>query len=121
MDKIEKLNIPNNLSSTDLKELLKVLKLYKELVDKLWTRGKSIFKSIITWKSNYKVEYYSFASKKDSLEEGIEVYKKVFWEDVSPKDIVLSKKDNLDWGIRVYKDDALVDISFKKASEVLYK
>jgi hypothetical protein len=29
------------------------------------------------------------------------------------------EKESLEWGIKVFKDDNLVDLSFKKASEIL--
>jgi len=113
------INIPDNISGEELKKILKTLKLYKDLTKKLWNRWKALFKSILTWESEYKVEYYTHASKDDSLEEAIKVYKKVFWDDVSPDDIRLVEKESLEWGIKVFKDDNLVDLSFKKASEIL--
>lgn len=113
------IKIPENISGEELKKILKTLKLYKELTKKLWNRWKALFKSILTWESEYKVEYYIHASKDDSLKEAIEVYKKVFWDSVSPDDIKLVEKESLEWGIKVFKDDNLVDLSFKKASEIL--
>ncbi len=112
-------DIFDNLNKEQLNELLKTLKLYKDLTKKLWNRGKQLFKSIISWESIYNVEYFNQASKDESLEEAIKVYKKVFWDDVSVENINLLEKESLQWWIKVFKDDNLVDLSFKKASEIL--
>ncbi len=113
------INIPNNISLEELKKILKTLKLYKNLTKKLWNRWKVLFKSILTWNSEYKVEYYIYSSEIESLKEAMEVYKKVFWVNVSSDLIKLVEKESLQWGIKVFKDDNLVDLSFKKASEIL--
>ena len=112
----------NNLewkSLSDLKEVLKSLRLYKDLSEKLWNRGKELFKSIESNTSIYKIEYFSWSSKEDALKEWLIAYKKIFG--VSPKieEINLIKKESLEWWIRIYKDDNLSDLSFKKASEAL--
>jgi len=112
-------DIFDNLNKEQLNELLKTLKLYRNLTKKLWNRGKRLFKSIISWKSIYSVEYFIWASKDESLEEAIKIYKKVFWDDVSIDSINLLERESLQWWIKVFKDDNLVDLSFKKATEIL--
>ncbi len=112
----------NNLkwkSLSDLKEVLKSLRLYKDLSQKLWNRGKNIFKSIVANTSIYKIEYFSKSSKQDALEEGLIAYKKIFGDTPKTEEINLVAKKSLEWWIRIYKDDNLVDLSFRKASETL--
>jgi len=112
----------NNLewkSLSDLKEILKSLRLYKDLSEKLWNRGKNIFKSISNNTSIYKIEYFSWSSKEDALAEGLVAYKKVFGDSPQTEEINLVEKESLEWWIRIYKDDNLVDLSFRKASEAL--
>lgn len=104
---------------SEVKDLLKSLKLYKDLTNKLWNRWKRLFSSLENNTSIYKVEYFEWASKDDALSEALITYDKVFWEKPSKDDIILESKKTLEWGIRVFKDDNLVDLSFKKASETL--
>jgi len=106
-------------SPEELKEILKSLRLYKDLSSKLWSRWKNIFKSILNNTSIYKIEYFEKSSKKDALAEGIVAYKKVFGETPKAEEINLVAKKSLEWWIRIYKDDSLVDLSFRKASEAL--
>lgn len=117
--KENKVNISENLSLSESKELLKSLKLYDDLWKKLWIRWKNLFKSISSWKSIYKIEYFEHFSEWDALKEWLITYTKVFWETPKKEDIILEAKKSLDWGIRVYKDDKLVDLSFKKAEDAL--
>ena len=112
----------NNLqwkSLSELKEILKSLRLYKDLSEKLWNRWRNIFKSIMSNTSIYKIEYFESASKEDALEQWLTAYKKVFGESPKAEEVELIAKKSLEWWIRIYKDDNLVDFSFRKASETL--
>lgn len=117
--KENKINISDGLSLSESKELLKSLKMYDDLSKKLWTRWKNLFKSISSWKSIYKIEYFENFSKSDALEEWLIAYTKVFWETPKKEDIIFEAKKSLAWGIRIYKDDKMVDLSFKKAEDAL--
>jgi len=104
----------------DLQKLLKELKLYKDLVKKLWNRWKKIFKSLVENKSLYKVEYYPDMGEKNALEEAKKVYENIFSEkNVKDSDIEVKIKEGIDWWIRVFKNDELVDLSFKKVEKIL--
>jgi len=112
----------NNLewkSLSDLKEVLKSLRLYKNLSEKLWNRWRNIFKSIVTNTSIYKIEYFESASKEDALAQWLVAYNKVFGITPKATEVNLIAKKSLEWWIRIYKDDNLVDLSFRKASEAL--
>ena len=117
--KENKINISEDLSLSESKELLRSLKLYEDLWKKLWNRGEKLFKSISSWKSIYKIEYFENASKKDAIEEWLIAFKKVFWETPKVEEITLEARKALAWGIRIYKDDNLLDLSFKKAEDAL--
>jgi len=106
-------------SLIELKEILKSLKLYKDLSSKLWSRWKNIFKSITNKTSIYKIEYFEKSSKQDALAEGLIAYKKIFGDTPKTEEINLVAKKSLEGWIRIYKDDNLVDLSFKKASDAL--
>lgn len=114
-----KINISKDLSLSESKELLKSLKLYEDLGNKLWNRWRTLFKSISSGESIYKIEYFDSSSKTDALAEWLIAYKKVFWETPKTENIILEAKKSLAWGIRIYKDDKLVDLSFKKAEDAL--
>jgi len=114
--------IKNNfdeLNSSELKQILKNLKLYKDLSSKLWNRWKKLFFSIIEKKSLYKIEYFENMSEKEALDNAIIAYKKVFLETPNIKDINLISKKSLSWGIKIYKDDNMNDLSFKKVENIL--
>ena len=117
--KENKINIFEDLSLSESKELLRSLKLYEDLWKKLWNRWRELFKSISSWKSIYKIEYFEKASKSDAIEEWLIAFKKVFWDTPKVEDIKLQSKKSLGWGIRIYKWDNLVDLSFKKAEDAL--
>jgi len=106
-------------SLSELKKILKSLKLYRDLSSKLWSRWKNIFKSIVSWTSIYKIEYFEKSSKQDALDEWLIAYKKIFGDTPTIEEITFVSKKSLEWWIRVYKDDNLVDLSFRKASEAL--
>jgi len=106
-------------SLSELKEILKSLRLYKDLSEKLWNRGKTLFANITSNTSNYKIEYFSGSDKEDALEEWLTAYTKIFGNAPKKEEVNLVSKDSLEWWIRIYKDDNLVDLSFKKVSEAL--
>jgi hypothetical protein len=108
----------DNLNSWELQELLNKLKLYKNLTSNLWNRGKKLFNNIVNNKHSYKVEYFPVYTEEEAKKQALEIYKKVFKEDVLASDLELIKKESLKWWIKVFKDDNLVDLSFKKAWEI---
>lgn len=115
----ERSKIFEGLNLSELKDLAKSLKLYKDLSSKLWNRWKKLFWSIVWNKSLYKVEYFESLSEKEALSEALVAFKKVFGEEPKKEDITLQSKKALDWGIKIYKDDNLVDFSFKKVENIL--
>jgi len=117
--KENKIKISEDLSLTELKELLNSLKLYKDLGDKLWNRWKILFKSISNDKNIYKIEYFEGMKKETALKEWLKAYKQIFWKEPKEKNIILISKESLEGGIRIYKNDSLVDLSFKKVSDAL--
>ena len=104
---------------SELKVILKSLRLYKDLSSKLWSRWKNIYKSTTNNTSIYKIEYFEKSSKQDALAEWLVAYEKIFGETPKSEEINLVAKKSLEWWIRIYKDDSLVDLSFRKASEAL--
>ena len=109
------------LEKAELEELLKHLKVYKDLVKKVWNRWKIIFDNKFNWINQYSVEYYGDLDESYVLTEAKEIYKKMFDIDVIDKDIKLTKNENIKWGMKIYLNDNLVDLSFLKFYNLLNK
>jgi len=103
-----------DLDATQLQSLLKELKLYQNLSDQLWNRGKKLFHRNKENKHSFEVEYFSALSEDTAWEESKVVYKKIFNEEVERQDIKFIKSDSLWGGIKVYMNDSMVDLSFSK-------
>ncbi len=110
-----------NLNKSELEELLKNLKTYKDLVKKVWKRWKSIYENAFNWVNTFLVEYYWDLEESYVLTEAKQIYKKMFDIEVKETDIKLEKKQNLKWGMKVYFNDNLVDLSFLKFYNLLNK
>ena len=103
-----------NLSLENMKELLKSIKLYKDLTKKLWVRWRVLFKKWLTWKNELVVEYFPSISEEWAFEKAKIVYDKMFSLDVTMNEIKFISNKELCWGIKVYLDDSMVDLSFFK-------
>lgn len=110
-----------NLQKAELEELLKNLRLYKDLVKKVWNRGKKIYENVFNWKNEYSVEYYWDLDESYVLTEAKSIYKKVFNVDVSDSEIILSKNEKIKGWMKVYFNDNLIDLSFLKFYNLLNK
>ena len=108
-----------NLNKAELEKLLKDLKVYKDLIKKVWKRWKFIFDNIFNWINIYSVEYYGDIDESYILTEAKGIYKKMFDIDVNDNDIKLIKNEKIKWGMKVYLNDSLVDLSFLKFYNLL--
>ena len=115
MQNLEKLN------KNELQELLKNLSLYKDLIKKVWNRGKTIFNKIFSWSNTYTVEYYWELDKEYVIKESQYIYKKMFDQDVRAEDINLVRKNKIKGWMKIYLNDSLVDLSFLKFYNLLKK
>jgi hypothetical protein len=110
-----------NLNKAELEELLKDLKVYKDLIKKVWKRWKIIFDNIFNQINEYSVEYYWDIEESYILAEAKSIYKKMFNIEVKNEDIKLIKNEKIKWGMKVYLNDNLVDLSFLKFYNLLNK
>jgi hypothetical protein len=108
-----------NLNKDELYSLLKALKIYRNLIKKIWNRWKNIFKQIYFWKNTFFVEYYWDLDKQYVLDNSKKVYKNIFNFDVLDNDIIIKENKNLKWWMKVYLNDNLVDMSFQKFYNLL--
>lgn len=109
----------DKLKRTELEDLLKSLKFYREAKSKLWNRWKKIFNRVYNWKSSYKVEYFPKMEEKDVWAEAKKIFKKSFSETIKKEDVEFIKNEKLLWWIVVYKNDDIVDLSFSKVKKDL--
>lgn len=109
------------LQKAELEELLKDLRVYKDLIKKVWKRWKNIFDNIFNNINEYSVEYYWDIEESYILTEAKEIYKKMFNMEVNDSDIKLIKNEKIKWGMKVYLNDNLVDLSFLKFYNLLNK
>lgn len=121
MSKIPGVENLDNLNKAELEELLRKLKVYRELSTKVWKRWKKIFEKEFEGKNDYSVEYYSDVDEWYVYEQANSIYKKAFNTDVKKEDIRFIRNDNIKWGLKVYLNDDLVDMSFLKFYNLLKK
>ncbi len=110
-----------NFDSKQLQELLKQIKLYRDLSKQLWNRGKDAFNKWLKGEKTFIVEYFSEVWEDLAWEQAKIVYEKVFSHKPSKKEVSLEKKDSIGWGIKVYLDDSLIDLSFSKIKGQIIK
>lgn len=109
------------LGKAELEGLLKDLNTYKDLIKKVWKRGKAIFDNKFNWINQYSVEYFGDLDESFILTEAKEIYKKMFDIEVNDDQIKLIKNEKIKWGMKVYLNDNLVDLSFLKFYNLLNK
>ncbi|MDP5038872.1 MAG: hypothetical protein NWP80_00310 [Candidatus Gracilibacteria bacterium] len=110
-----------NLGGVELKEILKQLKIYKELKTKLGNRGTVIYKNSLDNIKSLVVEYSSSTNKDFALEQSISIYKNIFNIEVSNSDIKLIENKDLIGGIKVFCEDNMIDLTFLKYQKILSK
>ncbi|MDQ7009759.1 MAG: hypothetical protein Q9M94_05700 [Candidatus Gracilibacteria bacterium] len=109
MEKLEKLN------SSELKIVLKGLKLYSDLSRKLGNRGKAIFGRELSGKKYYKVEYTSALNEEKVFIQAQNAFNKAFGIIPKKEDIVFIQNDTIFGGIKIFENDNMVDLSLSKA------
>lgn len=111
----------NDLSLAELKDLLKEIKNYKNLVKFLWKRGHEIFKKNQNWEKTLSVEYFPSISKEVAFEESKKIFKNVFNLNINQEDLIMKENSNIKWWMRFYMDDKVVDLSYSKIESLLSK
>lgn len=110
---METVNI-DNLNLSELKDLLKELKLYKNIKKQLWNRSNKLYNKLKKWEKSLVVEYFSSISKDLAFEESRKIFKNIFNLDAEESEITFLENSELKWWIRVYVDDKVVDLSYSK-------
>lgn len=108
-----------DLWKTELKEILKKLKLYKTLTNELWNRGKQKFKRQLDGNPIFLVDYHSSLDDDYIYDKALKVYEKFFGVYPQKEEIIFKKNENISWWFRVFMDDNLVDLSFNKVKSLI--
>ncbi len=109
------------LDKAELELLLKDLKIYKDLIKKVWKRWKQIFDNKFNNKNEFVVEYYWDIDESFVLAKAKEIYNKIFDINVKDDDIKLVKNNEIKWWMKIYLNDNLIDLSFLKFYNILNK
>ena len=117
---METINI-DNLSLSELKDLLKEVKLYRDLKEQLWGRSLKVFNSQKNGEKTLLVEYFPAVSKELAFNESKKVFKNIFNLDVEESEVIFRENNDILWWIRVYADDKVVDLSYLKIERNLSK
>lgn len=117
---METINI-DKLNLSELKDLLKEVKLYRDLKTQLWDRAEKIYNKIKKWEKTLSVEYFPAISKELAFDESKKIFKNIFNLDVEEKDVLLKENEKLRGWMRVYMDDKVVDLSYLKIERELSK
>lgn len=111
----------NELNLSELKSLLKEVKLYRDLKKNLWNRAEKIFNKIKYWTKNLSVEYFPSITKEVAFEEAKKIFKNIFNLDINESDLTMIENKNIKWWMRFYMDDKVVDFSYSKIERNLSK
>lgn len=108
-----------NLSLIELKDLLKEVKLYRDLKKQLWKRWETLYSNIQTWAKTYVVEYFPSLTEELAWDESKKVFKKVFELDVKKEDVSFIEAEKIKGWMKVYVDDKVVDLSYQKIEKMV--
>lgn len=108
----------SSLNKTDIKELLKNLKLLNALRKSLWKRWDKEYKRIQNWTNSYIVEY-SPIDESFLKEKSTEAFKKLFWIDLKVEEISFVSNKDLKWWFRIFLNDNMYDLSYKRFESLL--
>lgn len=111
----------SNLNKTEVKDLLKNLKLLNSLKKSLWNRWKREYDRIKNNIDSYIVEYFEVCP--DSLdyfkEKAVILYKKLFWVDLNSSQITFVPTKSLQGWLRIYLNDTMYDLSYSRFQKLL--
>lgn len=111
----------SNLNKTDIKKLLKDLKLLNSLKKSLWSRWQREFDRIKNNIDSYIVEYFEVCP--DTLpffkEKAVILYKKLFWLDLDSSQITFVPNNNLQGWLRIFLNDTMYDLSYSRFERLL--
>lgn len=110
-----------DLSLEKLQELLKEVKLYRNMRKQLGNRGKLLYHNIKAGTTYLEVEYFPVVGEDLAWEQAKLVYKTVFKVEVERKDIVFIENEKLKGWIKVYRDDMMVDMSYNQVEKQISK
>jgi hypothetical protein len=109
----------SNLNKTEIKDILKNLKLLNSLKKSLWNRWDKEYKRIQNWQNSYTVEYFDFWDEVYIRQNSLTAFKKLFWIDVKVDEINFISNKDLKWWFRIFLNDNMFDLSYKRFESLL--
>ncbi len=103
------------LQLSELKAVLKWLKLYSDITRKIGKRWKALFHRTLSWTNSYKVEYTSSMKKETAWKQAQKAFQKSFGETPSEKEVTFVENDTIFGWIKIFQNDDMLDLSLSKA------
>lgn len=115
MENISKLN------KTELKELLKKVKLLNSLKKSLWNRWIREFDRINNWINFYKVEYFNSNYEDLSFikNSALQAFSTKFGLTLDLNQITFTENKNLKWWFRIFCNDNMCDFGYSRIEKLL--
>ncbi len=113
-----------DVKSLDLetsKKALREMRLYQDMIKKLWKRWRALFHHKIEGTHSFLVEYFPSVGIEFAQEKALQVYLKAFSVQPKLEEIRFVSKEHLLSGIKVYFDDNCIDLSFRNIEYKLNK
>jgi len=115
------MKILETMSLSDAKTLLKHMRSYADMTNKLWMRWRKLFNKNISNAQSFSVEYFPALGEQWAWKQAESVFSKSFSLNPDKSEVVFSPNPNLKGGMKVYVDDNMVDLSYKKIENLMQK
>ncbi len=115
------MKLPENLSLEEAKKLLWNLKIYADMSQKLWNRGRKLFQRKLHNTRNFVVEYFPAFWEDAAWEQAQTVFKKSFSMTPKREEVIFLEKEGIKGWMKIYVDDNMVDVSFTKVERLMQK
>lgn len=111
----------SKLNKTELRDLLKQIKLFEYLKRSLWKRWILEFEKISYWKKICKIEYSDFwdTSLAYYKAKSVKLFNDLYWLNITETEISFVSNKNLIWWIRIFFNDNMFDLSYKRFEKLM--
>lgn len=111
----------SKLEKTQLQEVLRELQMLRSLQKALGKRGRNEYMRKKDKIDMLKVEYFDTSETSFWFiqQTSIELFKKLFWSNVTVSQIEFVKNQNLKWWMRIYCNDSMYDMSYNRFEQIL--
>lgn len=111
----------NKYSKSELIEISKLLKKYRNLRKNIGKKSSSIIEAELSWEVRVLVEYFPTLDKNSIIKKVNDIFLSIFWEKIDTNKIIWKENELLAWWIRLFLGDDMLDISFENTRNDLRK